>query len=155
MTEGDRVMRQLVYTMRFSGRATPVGPDGSVLAMVATAPGWTCISDVGSAGATSDVRCPESGDVSFTSELTLTGATSFQEVGTIAFGAGHRLRFATVGSGYLGPGPGPADRHGGALWRVEGGDGQFAGARGLITSNLLVGDDLAVIDHHLGVLFMP
>ena len=40
-------------------------------------------------------------------------------------------------------------------WRVEGGEGQFAGASGLITSNFFVGEDLAVTDHHLGVLFLP
>lgn len=89
------------------------------------------------------------------SEVTVTGATSFQEVGTIAFGAGHRLRFATVGSGYLGAGPDPARRHGAVTWRVEGGEGRFAGARGLITANVLVGADLAVTAHHLGVLFVP
>jgi hypothetical protein len=47
------------------------------------------------------------------------------------------LRFATLGSGYLGPGPDDTRRHGAGVWRVEGGEGQFAGARGLITSNFL------------------
>ena len=41
------------------------------------------------------------------------------------------------------------------MWRVTGGEGQFAGASGLITSNFFVGDDLAVTDHHFGVLFVP
>jgi hypothetical protein len=40
------------------------------------------------------------------------------------------------------------------MWQVDGGDGQFAGASGLITSNFFVGDGGEVTDHHLGVLFL-
>jgi hypothetical protein len=69
--------------------------------------------------------------------MTVTGATSFQEVGTVAFADGRRLRFASVGSGYLGAGSHSGQKHGAGAWRVEGGEGQFAGASGLIASNLL------------------
>ena len=41
------------------------------------------------------------------------------------------------------------------MWRVEGGEGQFAGASGLITSNFLVEKSGELIDHHVGVLFIP
>jgi hypothetical protein len=148
-------MRQLVYALRFTGRATPTGPDGGILAVMATAPSWTLTAIVGPAGLAGALQPAAGGEAALEAEVTLTGATSFQAVGTIAFGDGHRLRFSTVGSGYLGPGPDPARRHGGVVWRVEGGEGQFAGARGLITSNVVVGEDLAVVDHHLGVLFLP
>jgi hypothetical protein len=40
-------------------------------------------------------------------------------------------------------------------WTVEGGDGQFAGASGLITSNFFVDEHLGVVDHHFGVLLLP
>jgi hypothetical protein len=40
------------------------------------------------------------------------------------------------------------------MWRVEGGEGQFAGARGLITSNFFVGEAGMVTDHHVGVTFV-
>ncbi len=40
-------------------------------------------------------------------------------------------------------------------WRIEGGEGQFAGASGLITSNFFVGGTLAVTDHHFGVILLP
>jgi hypothetical protein len=146
-------MRQFVYALRFTGRATPAGPDGSVLEVVATATDHVLTvigldNDVGSLAAIPP------GEMAFTSEVTLTGATSFQEVGTIAFGDGDRLQFSTIGSGYLGPGPDLARRHGAVMWRIEGGEGQFAGASGLITSNVLVGDDGDVTDHHFGVIFM-
>jgi hypothetical protein len=39
------------------------------------------------------------------------------------------------------------------MWRVEGDEGQFAGATGLVTSNFFVGANLEVTDHHFGVLF--
>jgi hypothetical protein len=94
-------------------------------------------------------------EATFDSEVTFTGETSFQEVGTIGFGAGHRLRFSTVGSGYLGPGADPGRKQGAVAWRVEGGEGQFAGASGLITSNFFVDEQLGVVDHHFGVLLLP
>lgn len=148
-------MRQLVYALRFTGRATPAGPDGSVLTVAATAPSSVLVAVVAARGLDGRIEAVAGGEAQFASELTLTGATSFQQVGTIAFGPGHRLRFATVGGGYLGGGPDPARKHGAVTWRVEGGEGQFAGASGLITSNVVVGEDLAVTDHHLGVIFLP
>ena len=147
-------MRQLVYAMQFNGRATPASPDGGILTVRATASSSALTAIVGPDGLAGRIEALAGGEAAFASELTLTGATSFQEVGTITFG-GHRVRFSTVGSGYLGAGPDPARRHGAVAWRVEGGDGQFAGARGIITSNFFLGEDLAVTDHHFGVLFLP
>ena len=43
-------MRQLVYALRFTGRATPASPDGSVLKAATTAPSSTLTSTVGPAG---------------------------------------------------------------------------------------------------------
>jgi hypothetical protein len=40
-------------------------------------------------------------------------------------------------------------------WRVDGGEGRFAGATGLIASAFFVAEDLAVTDHHFGVLLLP
>jgi hypothetical protein len=148
-------MRQLIYAMRFTGRAAPVGTAGNVLKAATTAPSSTLTSSVGPDGLAGDLQPAAGGEAAFASEVTFTGETSFQEVGTIAFGNGHRLRFATVGEGYLGASADPARKHGSVMWRVEGGEGQFAGASGLITSNFFVGADLAVTDHHFGVLFVP
>ena len=145
-------MRQLVYALRFTGRATPTAPDGSVLTVAATAPGVTLVTVVGSAGLATSLEPARGAEAAFASEVTVTGETSFQEIGTITFGEGHRLRFATVGSGYLGPRP--IGRQGATVWRVEGGEGQFAGARGLITVHLALSADLTVISHHLGVIFL-
>jgi hypothetical protein len=146
-------MRQLVYALRFTGTATPASPDGGVLTVRATASSSALTAIVGPDGLAGRIEAVAGGEAEFTSELTLTGATSVQEVGTITFG-GHRVRFSTVGSGYLGAGHDPARRHGAVVWRVEGGEGQFAGAHGLITANFVVGEALSVISYHFGVIFL-
>jgi len=146
-------MRQLVYALRFTGQATPTGPDGTVLVVTATA--RSLVPTIGYDYLVGALELTPTGEVVLESEMTSTGETSFQEVGTITFGDGHCLRFTAIGSGYLGASPDPTRRHGVVAWRVVGGEGQFAGASGLITSNFFVGQDLGVIGHHLGVLFVP
>jgi hypothetical protein len=45
-------------------------------------------------------------------------------------------------------------KHGTVNWRVDGGDGQFEGASGLITSNFTVGPNGEVVDNHFGLIFL-
>jgi hypothetical protein len=85
----------------------------------------------------------------------VTSENSFIESGSIRFGEGnHHFRFSTVGQGYLGTSADPKLRHGSVIWRVEGGEGQFAGASGLITSNFTISEAGEVIDRHFGVIFV-
>jgi hypothetical protein len=87
--------------------------------------------------------------------VTITGGTSFVESGSIRFGEGnHRLRFSTVGQCYLGASPDPQLKNGSVMWRVDGGEGQFAAASGFITSNFTIGDAGEVTDNHFGVIFV-
>ncbi len=95
------------------------------------------------------------GEATFTSEVTVTAAETFLEIGAMTFGDGHRLRVTTVGSGYLGPSADPALRQGAVIWRVEEGEGQFAGASGLICANVLLRDNGQLVAHHLGLIFVP
>jgi hypothetical protein len=147
-------MRELLYAMRFSGQATPVGTAGSVLKAATTAPSSVLTSIIGPDGLTSSLKPIDGESATFESEVTFTSESSFQEVGTISFGNGNVVRFGTVNSGYLGASPDSALKHGTVMWRVEGGGGQFTGATGLITSNFFVGADLTVTDHHFGVIFL-
>jgi hypothetical protein len=41
------------------------------------------------------------------------------------------------------------------MWRITGGDGRFAGAQGLITSNFTVTSDGRVTDDHVIRLYLP
>lgn len=147
-------MHELIYAMRFSGQATPTSADGNVLKAATSAPSSALTATVGPSGLSSTVRRADGGEATFASEVTFTSKTSFQEVGTIGFGEGHLLRFATVGSGYLDTSADETRKHGAVVWRIDDGEGQFAGATGLITSNFFVSDDLTVTDHHFGVIFL-
>lgn len=148
-------MQQVIYAMRFDGQAEPVGDAGNVLKAATRAPSSRLTSTVGPEGLTGRVETVPGGAATFTSEVTFTAETSFQETGVIGFGNGHRLRFSTVGTGHLAPSADPSRKHGAVAWRVDGGEGQFAGASGLITSNVFVDDKLGVVDHHFGVLLLP
>jgi hypothetical protein len=148
-------MRQLIYALRFRGEAKRVGVDGNVLKTATSAPSCTISSRIEADGLIGRL-CPASGEeATLESELIFTGETTFQEAGTISFGTGgHQLRFSSVGSGHLGAREEAGPRHGAAIWRVDGGIGQFAGATGLIVSNVFLNDLGEVTDHHLGIVFV-
>jgi hypothetical protein len=153
---GATPMRQLVYALRFSGEAKRIGIDGNVLKTAAGAPGCTVSSRIAVEGLSGTLRPAFGGEATFESELVFTGATTFQQTRTIEFGrGGHRFRFSIVGSGHLGAGPESDRRHGAAIWRIEGGEGEVAGASGLIASIIVVSDTGEFTDHHLGVVFVP
>lgn len=148
-------MREVTYALRFTGQATAAGPDGNVLHASTSSPSSTITSRVDADGLTGTIEGTARDEATFTSEVTFTSETDFLETGTITFGAGNTLRFSTVGSGYLAASADPIRKHGTVMWRVEGGDGQFAEASGLITSNFFVDEALGVVDHHFGVLLLP
>jgi hypothetical protein len=75
-------MRCLTYAMRFTGRATPVSAAGSVLRAATLASSSILTANVGHDGLTGDLQSAVGGEAAFASEVTLTGETSFQEVGT-------------------------------------------------------------------------
>jgi hypothetical protein len=159
-------MRQIIYTMQFNGQVTPLGTSPNVMKATTTAASCTWATVVGQDGLHGTLE-PAAGDqavfeseVTFlggfeSSEVTSAGESGFKETGTITFGeGGHRLRFSTIGQGYLGPSPEPNLRQGAVMWQVDSGEGQFEGARGVITSNFTVSDAGEVTDHHMGVIFV-
>jgi hypothetical protein len=157
-------VRQIIYAMRFSGHVTPVGTSPNVMKATTTAASCTWATVVGPDGLRTTLQQAAGGKATFESEVTFLGGfessevTSageggFKETGRITFGQGeHRLRFSTLGQGYIGPSTEPNLRQGAVMWQVEGGEGQFEGARGLITSNFSVSDAGEVTDYHLGVI---
>ena len=148
-------MRQLVYAMQFRGQAGPVEGRQGVLKAATSAPSCTLTSLIGPAGLSSALQPAAGGSASFESTVEFSGQSSFKESGSIAFGRGeHQLRFSTVGEGQLGGSPDPKVKHGTVMWQVDGGEGQFAGARGLITSNFTVDEAGAVVDNHFGLLWV-
>jgi hypothetical protein len=148
-------MRQIMYVMQFTGRATPQNAAGTVLKATTAAPSCSITTVAGLEGVHGTLQRVAGDQATFESEVMFSDQSTFQETGTIAFGdGGHRLRFSTVGQGYLGASADSTLKHGTVSWRVDGGEGQFAGASGLITSNFFVSDSLEVTDHHYGVIFV-
>ncbi len=112
---------------------------------------------ISGAGIRSDLT-PSDGDLAFfESEMRLRGTDEFEEAGEITFGDStrHVLRFATAGHGHFTSGFEPGTIAGSSSWRVESGAGQFAGARGFITSNFTLTPSGERCDFHCGVIFVP
>jgi hypothetical protein len=148
-------MKQVLYAMQFKGDAVPKAGASGVIAASTRATSCTLSSLVNPDGVKGVLRSMEGGHASFESEVTLTGETSFQEVGTIRFGdEDHCLRFSTIRQGFIDKSPDPSLQHGSVMWRVDGGEGQFAGASGIITSNFTLSATGEVIDNHFGAIFV-
>jgi len=148
-------MKQLIYAMQFKGSAAPKAGVSGVIKASTTASSCTLSSVVGPGGVSGTLQPASGAQASFESEVTLIGDTSFTEAGTIRFGdSNHSLRFSTVGQGFLGKSPDAALQHGSVMWRVDGGEGQFAGASGLITSNFTLSATGEVTDNHFGLIFV-
>jgi hypothetical protein len=147
-------MAQITYNLQFRGTAAPAGESG---VMKATTSATSCRLEtiIGPDGVKGTFGPAEGGLAYFESEVRIKTPDSFIESGTITFGEGdHSLRFSTVGQGHLGPSADPKQMHGCVIWRVDGGEGQFEGATGLITSNFTLSDTGDVVDHHFGVIFV-
>ena len=149
-------MGQIMYTMQFKGHAAPVSGASGVLQATTTAASCSITTTVGAGGVNGVLQPAAGGPAAFESQVTFTGENAFQEVGRITFGeGGHRLFFSTVGQGYIAPSAESGLQHGAVIWQVERGEGQFAGASGLITSNFSVRATGEVTDNHFGVIFVP
>lgn len=145
-------MKQVIYAMQFKGQAAPGDASGKMVAKSA-ADSCRITSTATDSGLDGKLERLEGGRVSFESTVTLTGDASFLESGSIHFGGRNSLRFSTVGQGYIGASPDPSLRHGTVNWRIDGGEGQFEDASGLITSNFTVGPNGEVVDYHFGLIF--
>jgi len=150
--ERNQSVECAIYSLQLRGQAAEVAP--GVLRAVTAAPSSALATTVGREGFEGRLELVEGDDARFESEVAFSDETTFREEGTIDFGGGNRLRFRTVGVGWLGSSPEPELRHGAVIWEVDGGDGRFVGAQGLITSNFFVSDTGDVTGNHLGVIFV-
>src|SRR6186997_2979763 len=142
----------IVYSLQFRGRITSLS--SRVLEQRASAPSQVLITTVDANGLAGHVQPGEGKEALLVSRLVLGDDGSFDQSGTIEFAPGHVLAFRSVGAARLAPSPDPNLRHGAAVWEVEGGEGQFRGARGRITSNFFVSDTNELTDNHFGLIFV-
>lgn len=140
-------MKQLTYAMQFKGSAAPKdAANPGVLGVKANG------KSVGSALAGSLV---DAAKADFDSTVRMMEEGTFDEDGTISFGNGNSLRFSTLNKGHVAPSPEPGVTAGAIIWKIDGGEGQFAGASGLITSNFFFNEAGEVTDNQFGVIFAP
>jgi hypothetical protein len=148
-------MKQIVYAMQFKGQATPMEGNAGVINVKAVAGSASITAIVNKGGITGGFDPAAAADATFESQLTLLAGNNFEEHGTITFGDdGHKLRFTTVGQGWMGPSPDPALKQGTVTWKLEGGEGQLNGADGVITSNFTITQDGEVTDYQMGVIYL-
>jgi hypothetical protein len=147
-------MTQIIFNLQFRGTAAP-GAESGVMKATTSATSCRMETIIGPDGVKGTFSPAEGGLAYFESEVRISAPDTFTESGTISFGDGdHSLRFTTIGQGHLGPSADPKHMHGAVIWKVEGGEGQFEGATGLITSNFILSDTGDVVDHQFGLIFV-
>jgi hypothetical protein len=148
-------VRELVFALEFRGRGGPVPGSTTKRQARTTAPSQAWRAVLGPGGVTAAVE-PVVGEAAvLESRVERDPDGTFVEDGTITYGAAGSVTFDTVGRGHVGPAPDGRGSHGVVMWRITGGEGRFAGARGLITSNFTVTPDGLVTDDHVTRLYLP
>ena len=148
-------MHELVFALEFRGRAGPMPGSDSRRQARSTAPSQTLSTVLAAEGVRARVEAVPGESAVLESRVERFGDGTFVEDGTITYGSAGRLVFETIGRGWIGPAPAAGWVVGGVVWMITGGDGRFAGARGLITSNFTVSAGGEVIDNHVARLYLP
>ena len=148
-------MREVVFALEFRGRAGPMPGSDSTRRAHSTAPSQRLSTVLAGDGVRAGVEAVAGGSAVLESRVERFADGTFVEDGTITYGSAGRIAFETIGRGWVAPSPVADWVVGGVLWTITGGDGAFAGARGLITSNFTVSADGAVIDHHVARVYLP
>lgn len=150
-------MRKIVYTMHFTGQTSRHVDDAELWRTTGSATSSVITTVILPAGVQTSLKASE-GELAFIeSELRLSGPDNYRESGEISFGdeGEHALRFSTLGHGYISKDLDPGLMAGTASWKVEGGEGQFANARGFITSNFTIDESGERSDFQCGLIFLP
>jgi hypothetical protein len=118
----------------------------------ASAPGCALVTSLTSEGPDGHfVWAPGDEEALLDSTLAFQDECRFEEAGEIVFALGNSLRIR--GRGRLAPSADPDLRQGTVVWRIDGGEGHFDGASGLITSNFLLSATGDLTENQLAVVF--
>lgn len=148
-------MREIVFALEFRGRGGPVEGSPNRRRARTTAPSQALRAVLEADGVRATVETLTGASAVLESRVERFPDGSFVEDGTITYGVAGSISFDTVGRGHVGPAADGRGSHGVVMWKVTGGDGRFAGARGLITSNFTVSPDGEVTDDHFTRLYLP
>jgi hypothetical protein len=148
-------MQEVVFALEFRGRAEAVEGSERLRRARSVAGSQRMSVVIEAMGVRARVEGVEGESAVLESRVERFGDGTFVEDGTITYGAAGSVRFETLGRGWVGPAPLAGWVVGGVVWTITAGDGAFAGARGLITSNFTVGADGDVVDNHVTRLYLP
>jgi len=148
-------VRELVFALTFTGQAGPVPGSETTRQAKTVAPSQAIRTVLGAGGVESAVETLDGERAVLESRVERFADGSFVEDGTISYGRAGKISFVTVGRGSVGPSPIPGWVHGAVIWSVTGGEGLFAGAQGLITSNFVVSASGDVVDNHFTRIYVP
>jgi hypothetical protein len=129
-------MAEIVFSTESKGKGTPVEGKEGVFHVECSGAG------------------PQGEAVSFESEVVMTDE-GFTEDGTIAYAGRGSVKFSTIGLGHMAPSAVTGLNHGAVVWTITGGDGEFSGATGLITSNFTFSDQGDVVDNEYVRIYTP
>jgi hypothetical protein len=148
-------MREIVFALEFRGRGGPEPGSTTRRRARTTAPSQALRAVLGPDGVHAAIEAVPGESAVLESRVERFPDGSFVEDGTITYGRAGSIAFDTVGRGYVGPAGVAGWSHGVVMWRITRGDGRFAGAQGLITSNFTVSSDGLVTDDHFTRLYLP
>jgi hypothetical protein len=143
-------MRPVTYSLQFRGQAAR---RAGGFRKEARAPGCALVTSLTPEGVSGMfVWSPDEAEALLESTLVFTNGERFDEEGRIVFARGHTLRIE--GRGQLSASPDPHLSQGTVVWNVTGGEGQFDGASGRITSSFFLSDTGDLTENQLGVVFV-
>jgi len=147
--------RELIFALEFRGRGENLPGSTTKRRALTSAPSQTLSTLIGPEGVFGAVE-PASGErATLEARVERFGDGTFTEEGQITYGSAGTVTFTTQGRGWVTAAPAPGAVYGAVVWTVTGGEGRFAGARGLITSNFAVSASGDVVDHHVARLLLP
>ena len=146
-------MDPIVYSMHFRGQASTRADDPKSFKLTASAASCTFTTMIGAAGVEGRFSVVDDGDMAFSeSEFHITGPDSFSGKESISFGDLHVLELVPSQPGQFSrSGPGGI-MTGSITWRVEGGEGQFTGASGYVTSMFTLDHDGQINEYQVGMI---
>ena len=148
-------VKELVFALEFRGRAGAVAGVAGKRRSRSVAPSQALSSVMTAAAVEGDVERLTGDEAVLEAEVSIVDESTFTETGTIRYGQAGGITFATLGRGVVVPSDVPGVRRGAVMWKVTGGDGRFAGAHGIITSNFAVSPDGEVVDNHYARIYLP
>jgi len=148
-------VRELVFALEFRGHAGAVDGSATTRSARTSAPSQSLRAVMGAEAMETGVERVSGDSAVLESTVKRFADGSFVEAGVITYGSLGRVSFLTAGTGTVGPSPIEGWVHGSVMWIVTGGEGQFSGARGLITSNFVASGQGEVVDNQFARLYIP